>query len=374
MVAALASGDLALLGRAIDDRIAEPARAPLLPGFAAAKAAALAAGALGCSISGSGPTAFALVADEETGAHGGRGDGGGLRRRGAGLHGTGRRRRPDGSPGGARRMNSRRVDQITIQRCTACSALFPERDPRVRCHCGGLLEVRHLSPALRGEALIRQFDSRRGSQLDADQSGVWRYRELILPSIGTEVVTHPEGNTPLLAREAVSRWCGVADLRLKHEGHNPTGSFKDRGNDGGSDAGAPDRGPGGGLCLDRQYLRRRWPHTPRRRAFPALVFVPAGTGRAGQAGADAGLRRPHPAGPRRLRCLPSPGHGGQRPARRLPAQLDQSLPGRGPEVDRLRDCSTSSAGSLPTGSSCRQATSATPPPSERRWRKRATRA
>jgi len=68
IVAGLASGDLALVGRAIDDRIAEPARAPLLPGFAAAKAAALAAGALGCSISGSGPTAFALVADEDAGA------------------------------------------------------------------------------------------------------------------------------------------------------------------------------------------------------------------------------------------------------------------------------------------------------------------
>lgn len=67
MVAALASGDLALLGRAIDDRIAEPARARLLPGFAEAKAAALATGGLGCSISGSGPTAFALVADETTG-------------------------------------------------------------------------------------------------------------------------------------------------------------------------------------------------------------------------------------------------------------------------------------------------------------------
>lgn len=61
MVAALAAGDLALLGRAIDDRIAEPVRAPLLQGFSAAKAAALAAGALGCSISGSGPTAFALA-------------------------------------------------------------------------------------------------------------------------------------------------------------------------------------------------------------------------------------------------------------------------------------------------------------------------
>lgn len=61
MVAALALGDYALLGRAIDDRIAEPARARLLPGFAEAKAAALAAGALGSSISGSGPTAFALT-------------------------------------------------------------------------------------------------------------------------------------------------------------------------------------------------------------------------------------------------------------------------------------------------------------------------
>lgn len=67
LVAALAGGDYALLGRAIDDRIAEPARTGLLPGFAAAKAAALAAGALGSSISGSGPTAFALTRGLETG-------------------------------------------------------------------------------------------------------------------------------------------------------------------------------------------------------------------------------------------------------------------------------------------------------------------
>jgi homoserine kinase len=61
IVAALASGDYDLLGRAIDDRIAEPARARLLPGFLEAKAAALEAGALGSSISGAGPSAFALV-------------------------------------------------------------------------------------------------------------------------------------------------------------------------------------------------------------------------------------------------------------------------------------------------------------------------
>lgn len=64
MVAAFASGDLALLGRAVDDRIAEPARTPLLRGFLEAKSAALDAGALGCSISGAGPTAFAFAADD----------------------------------------------------------------------------------------------------------------------------------------------------------------------------------------------------------------------------------------------------------------------------------------------------------------------
>lgn len=67
MVLAFATGDLDLLRRSLDDRIAEPARAPLLPGFVAAKQAALAAGALGCSISGSGPTAFAFAADDAAG-------------------------------------------------------------------------------------------------------------------------------------------------------------------------------------------------------------------------------------------------------------------------------------------------------------------
>jgi homoserine kinase len=65
MIAAFYANDLALLGRSVDDRIAEPARASLLPGFVAAKRAALAAGALGASISGSGPTAFALVQGTE---------------------------------------------------------------------------------------------------------------------------------------------------------------------------------------------------------------------------------------------------------------------------------------------------------------------
>jgi homoserine kinase len=66
MVAACYRGDIALFGRAIDDRVAEPARAPLLPGFLAAKRAALDAGAHGVSISGAGPSAFAVVSDDVT--------------------------------------------------------------------------------------------------------------------------------------------------------------------------------------------------------------------------------------------------------------------------------------------------------------------
>lgn len=67
IVSALYSDDLLLLGRAMDDQLAEPARSPLIPGFAAAKAAAMEAGALGASISGAGPTMFA-VCDSDVGA------------------------------------------------------------------------------------------------------------------------------------------------------------------------------------------------------------------------------------------------------------------------------------------------------------------
>jgi len=61
MIAAFCMDDPSLLRGAVDDRIAEPARAPLIPGFHDAKRAAIGAGALGCSISGAGPSVFALA-------------------------------------------------------------------------------------------------------------------------------------------------------------------------------------------------------------------------------------------------------------------------------------------------------------------------
>jgi homoserine kinase len=63
---AFAIADGALLGRALDDRYAEPRRAGLIPHFHDVKKAALDSGAFGCSISGSGPTLFAIAPDEAT--------------------------------------------------------------------------------------------------------------------------------------------------------------------------------------------------------------------------------------------------------------------------------------------------------------------
>jgi homoserine kinase len=62
---AFATGDASLVQRSLDDLYAEPLRAPLIPNFAAVKKAALDAGALGCSISGGGPTIFAITTAED---------------------------------------------------------------------------------------------------------------------------------------------------------------------------------------------------------------------------------------------------------------------------------------------------------------------
>jgi threonine synthase len=114
--------------------------------------------------------------------------------------------------------------------CADCGESFAETDARVRCKCGGLLELRHAPPAsgVDGAALRALFDLRTGARRGPFASGVWRFHEMVLPTAG-DVLTYPEGNTPLLHRPTVSAYAGVAELLLKHEGHNPTGSFKDRG-------------------------------------------------------------------------------------------------------------------------------------------------
>ncbi len=111
--------------------------------------------------------------------------------------------------------------------CDSCARVFGVGSVRAQCPCGGLLRVTQ-SPSHSGAALRRRFAKRPGKDPLVAGSGVWRYRELLL-SGGAPIITHPEGNTALYRRPALSRYAGVDDLQLKHEGENPTGSFKDRG-------------------------------------------------------------------------------------------------------------------------------------------------
>lgn len=69
LVAGLFLNDLALVSRSLVDHVAEPRRAALVPGFHAVQRAAMAAGALGCSLSGSGPSMFALCVSSENARH-----------------------------------------------------------------------------------------------------------------------------------------------------------------------------------------------------------------------------------------------------------------------------------------------------------------
>jgi len=113
--------------------------------------------------------------------------------------------------------------------CLACGAHYPPDELRYVCDCGGLLDVAHDLATLRGEVSRELFDGRRGEWAPPYSSGVWRYREMILPVDEAAIVSRPEGNTPLYRSQRLSGWVGIDDLALKHEGENPSGSFKDRG-------------------------------------------------------------------------------------------------------------------------------------------------
>lgn len=123
----------------------------------------------------------------------------------------------------------------TWQSCANCGAKLPETDGHPRCpECRGLLEVQHAPPPQGGNALRAVFDARWGVRRGVLASGVWRFADVVLPSVGADVVSYPEGNTPLLTSAAVLAWvgrpkAGAIELSMKHEGQNPTGSFKDRG-------------------------------------------------------------------------------------------------------------------------------------------------
>jgi threonine synthase len=119
-------------------------------------------------------------------------------------------------------------------RCIGCATVSSNAAQDFRCtHCGNLIEITADSwSALRLHAAELQstWRERRKSNSPLDLSGVWRFRELLpKPASQQHVITLCEGNTPLYELPRSSRSTGVERLHAKHQGLNPTGSFKDAG-------------------------------------------------------------------------------------------------------------------------------------------------
>lgn len=119
--------------------------------------------------------------------------------------------------------------------CIECGQSYAANDVRYRCDCGEPLDISY-DGELSG--ITRPlFDERLGVLRLPEASGVWRFRELLPPLPDEHIVSRPEGNTNLYSVGAgehgglrrVGEYVGLDRLALKHEGENPTGSFKDRG-------------------------------------------------------------------------------------------------------------------------------------------------
>lgn len=123
-------------------------------------------------------------------------------------------------------------------RCISCDATQPIETILTACpSCGSLLDVEPDIAAFgrTGEAWRGLFDARRSALPTAttpafEKSGVWRYREHVFPALPESgIVSKPEGNTNLYPGRGLGEEAGLTRLFLKHEGENPTLSFKDRG-------------------------------------------------------------------------------------------------------------------------------------------------
>lgn len=131
-------------------------------------------------------------------------------------------------------------DNLHQLRCFGCGARIrgDQAGANFRCAaCGDLFEVEYAgwnqvggTDRPNAGALKWLWRERRASSELLDHSGVWRFRELlpILDSFGN-AVTLREGNTPLYHLPRMAKALGVDQLYAKHQGMNPTGSFKDTG-------------------------------------------------------------------------------------------------------------------------------------------------
>ena len=128
---------------------------------------------------------------------------------------------------------AQKAGTTSVQRCIvpACAAAFRIREQIYVCpRCGGPLEIEIPLELLKAVPDLRErWRARAASHDPRDRSGVWRFRELLPFDEDSPIVTLFEGNTPLYDAPRSAKYAGLTALRLKHQGCNPTASFKDTG-------------------------------------------------------------------------------------------------------------------------------------------------
>jgi threonine synthase len=168
------------------------------------------------------------------------------------------------------------------QQCESCGAEWPELHAAPQCAaCGGLLVIRHAPPVnargeqMSGAELQHAFAQHCCARPQGHASGVWRFEQVVMPTAGDAIVSWPEGNTALVQRKSIAQYVGVDAVWCKHEGMNPTGSFKDRGMTVGTTQ-AVRVGATAVACASTGNTSASLAAYAAHAGLPALVFVPAG--------------------------------------------------------------------------------------------------
>jgi threonine synthase len=232
LVAALATGDLDALSAAMDDRLHESYRAKIFPQMPDLIAAARVAGAHGACLSGGGSAILALATEHAQDVARAMQ----LTAVASGIEGRALIVRV--VPGGAEVHTAAPEPLTFLCQCGTRDADLRRTD--YRCACGQPVDVDlgTLGADRAGAEWRRIFDDRLRSRAVVDQSGVWRFRDLLLSLPEVAPIARPEGQTNRYpvgralgdsGHARIGAFAGVDQLWLKHEGENPTGSFKDRG-------------------------------------------------------------------------------------------------------------------------------------------------
>ena len=179
------------------------------------------------------------------------------------------------------------MDSAHQLRCIGCARRIagPAAPPDFRCvECGSLYEVvypwtlNEAGPVSlpNTQALKWLWQERRTSSMAIDQSGVWRFRDL-LPVLQQpdHAITLREGNTPLYDLPRAARSLGIHWVLAKHQGMNPTGSFKDTGMTAALSV-AAERGFTTVACASTGNTSAAMAAYAARAGLKSIVFIPEG--------------------------------------------------------------------------------------------------